>query len=61
MSNILWIAAVVYHNCIGGIGYVRGVCDVVCWGSGNMYGNGIKNRRRPESQKRRQNINAYLV
>ena len=53
MSNILWLAAVVYHNCIGGIGYIRGVCDVVCWGSGNMYGNGIKNRRRPEIKERR--------
>lgn len=42
MSNILWIAAVVYHNCIGGIGDIWGVCDVVCWSSGNMYGNGIK-------------------
>lgn len=42
MSNILWLAAVVYYNCIGGIGDIWGVCDVVCWSSGNMYGNGIK-------------------
>ena len=51
VSDILRLSAVVYHNCIGGIGYIRGVCDVVCWGSGDMYGNRVKEgRRRPESQ-----------
>ena len=52
-ADILWLAAVVHSDGIGSTGDIRGVCDVVCWGSGNMYGNGIKNRRRPEIKERR--------
>ena len=49
-ADILWLAAVVYSNGTGGTGDLRGVCDVVCWGSGDMYGSGVKKgRRRPES------------
>ena len=62
MSNILGLAAVVYHNCIGGIGEIRGVCDVVCWGSGYMYGNRVKEgRRRPGSQRAAEKSKPYLV
>ena len=50
MSNILWLAAVGYSNGTCGTGDLRGVCEVVCWGSGYMYGSGVKKgRRRPES------------
>ena len=50
MADILWLSAVVYSDGTCGTGDLRGVCDVVCWGSGNMYGNRVKEgRRRPES------------
>lgn len=42
MADILWLAAVVYSDGTCGTGNLRGVCDVVCWGSGDMYGSGIK-------------------
>lgn len=61
MSNILWLAAVVYHNCIGGIGYIRGVCDVVCWGSGNMYGNGIKKPPQTGNQRAAERIIPFKI
>ena len=52
MSDILWIAAMVYHNGIGGTGDIRSVCDVVCGSSGDMYGDGVKEgRRRPGKSK----------
>ena len=51
MADILWLTAVVYSNGTCGTGDLRGVCDVVCWGSGDMYGNRVKEgRRRPVSQ-----------
>lgn len=46
MADILWLAAVVYSNGTCGTGDLRGVCDVVCWGSGDMYGNRVKEGRR---------------
>ena len=50
MADILWLSAVVYSNGTCGTGDLRGVCDVVCWGSGYMYVNRVKEgRRRPES------------
>lgn len=42
MADILWLAAVVYSNGTCGTGDLRGICDVVCWSSGDMYGSGVK-------------------
>lgn len=62
MADILWLAAMVYSDGTCGTGNLRGVCDVVCWGSGYMYGNRVKEgRRRPESKRAAAKSKPYLV
>ena len=60
MSDILWIAAMVYHNGIGGTGDIRSVCDVVHRSGGNMYGSGVKKTAADREVKERRKIKNIL-
>lgn len=61
MADILWLTAVVYSNGTCGTGDLRGVCDVVCWCSGNMYGNGIKKPPQTGNQRAAERIIPFKI